>query len=267
MADEDALIARCLRTAHALADAARAVSMQAFRRPQPLQFKADGSVVTRSDTRIETLWREQIALRHPEHGIVGEELAAHRPQARWVWVLDPIDGTASFVCGIPLWGALIALLCDGQPILGLLDVPTLDERWSALRGGPARRWQHGRALRCRTSGCAELAQARLSMPDPNAFSSHQRASLRRIGRRVALHRCGGDCVNYGLLASGRLDLVVEAGLEAHDVLPLVPIVQAAGGVISDWSGKPLSLTSPGHVIAAASRALHAEAIATLKRLS
>jgi histidinol phosphatase-like enzyme (inositol monophosphatase family) len=263
MGDDAALMARCLRTAHALGDAARALSLAAFRRPQPLRFKADGSVVTRTDLRIETLWREQIAQRHPEHGIVGEELAAHRPQARWVWVLDPIDGTASFVSGIPLWGALIGLLCEGRPVLGLLDVPTLDERWSALRGAPARRRQHGRALRCRTSGCSELAHARLSMPDPDGFTLRQRAALRRIAQRVVLHRYGGDCVNYGLLASGQLDLVVEAGLAPHDVLPLVPIVHAAGGVISDWTGNALSLTSPGHVVAAANRALHAEALAAL----
>jgi inositol-phosphate phosphatase/L-galactose 1-phosphate phosphatase/histidinol-phosphatase len=232
MVDDDALIARCLRTAHALGDAARAVSMPAFRRPQPLRFKADGSVVTRTDLRIETLWREQIAQRHPEHGIVGEEFAAHRPQAPWVWVLDPIDGTASFVSGIPLWGALI----------GPLDVPRLEERWSALRGEPARRRQHGRALP--HERLHRVGPGRLSMPDPDGFTLRQRAFLRRIAQRVALHRYGGDCVNYGLLASGRLDLVVEAGLAPHDVLPLVPIVHAAGGVISDWTGNVADESRP-----------------------
>ena len=144
-------------------------------------------------------------------------------------------------------------------------MPTLDERWIALHGGPARRRQHGRALRCRTSACAELAQARLSIPDPDAFTARQRPSLRRIGQGVALRRYGGDCVNYGLLAGGQLDLIVEAGLAPHDILPLVPIVCAAGGVISDWTGKDLSLTSPGHVVAAASAALHAQAIDALAR--
>jgi inositol-phosphate phosphatase/L-galactose 1-phosphate phosphatase/histidinol-phosphatase len=255
---------RYLATAHALADRAREIALQWFRTPLTVDLKADASPVTEADRRIEAMCREQLAQRHPSHGIVGEEFGSERLDADCVWVIDPIDGSVAFISGSPLWGTLIALLHKGAPVLGLIEAPATGERWSALRGGVAL-WQSSiaPAQACCTSGCAELDRARLCAPSPDAFAQAQADAFRRLSAQVALRNHGGDCYGYALLACGHLDLVVEAGLEPHDHLPLVPVVEAAGGVITDWSGRPLSLSSAGDVVAAASDALHRKALAVL----
>jgi fructose-1,6-bisphosphatase/inositol monophosphatase family enzyme len=160
-----------------------------------------------------------------------------------------------------LWGTLIALTRRGAPVLGLVDAPAMGERWSALQGCAAQfHGRDGAAVRCRASGCAGLAQARLCLPAPDVFTVAQANAVRDLSRAVRLRRYGGDCYAYGLLAAGHLDLIVETGLDDHDFLPLVPLVEAAGGVISDWQGRALRGDSAGDVVAAAGVALHRQAL-------
>ena len=257
-----------LATAHALADLAREVSLRWFRTPLDIHVKADHSPVTQADREVEALMREQIARRHPAHGIVGEEHGGTRADASLVWYLDPIDGTKSFVCGLPLWGTLIALVRGGVPVLGVIDAPVLGERWSALRGAPAWFDATGHAPQaCTASACGELADARVCAPSPDHLGAEGLAAFERLAKAAAVVRYGGDCYAYALVASGHLDVVVESGLDAHDFLPLVPIIESAGGLITDWQGRPLGPQSAGDVLAAGNAALHRHAMQRLARPS
>jgi histidinol phosphatase-like enzyme (inositol monophosphatase family) len=250
--------------AHALADAARPLSLLAFRQPLRLCRKDDGSPVTAADLAVEQCWRTLLHRWHPEHGILGEELGRTGLSAPWASVLDPIDGTASYVCGHCSWGSLIALLHHGQPVLGLIDAPALDERWAACFGGPALWWTGSSPPRpCRTSGVPNLASARLSAALHGSSTMH-RSALDRLAAQVAVHHLGGDCISHALLATGQIDLVAETGLDDFDVMALVPVVTAAGGVITDWNGRPPGLGSDGTVLSAAHAALHRQALALLR---
>ena len=247
-------------TAHALADAAREQTLPLFRSRLEVLHKADASPVTVADRNAESVMRSLLAQRHPGHGILGEEHGRERMDAEYLWVLDPIDGTKSFITGSPLWGSLIALLHRGAPLLGLVDMPVLGERWFA---------QRGQATRCngqerRVSGCTELQQARVYTTSPDAFGAADWAAYDALSRRCALRRFGGDCYSYAQLAGGHVDLVLEATLQPYDYLAMVNLVQCAGGVISDWNGEPLGVASDGHVLAAASAPLHAQVLALLR---
>lgn len=260
----DALLATALATAHRLADAARALSLPRFRAPLEIEFKPDASPVTAVDRAVEAFLREGLAQAFPAHGVCGEEFGATRADAAFRWTIDPIDGTKSYVSGLPLWGTMLALLHDGVPLLGLVDVPALGERWSATRGGGTRFDDRaGTHATCATSPCRELGRARLCLPAPDAIPDVHAGAVSRLAGAVALRRHGGDCYAYGLLASGHLDLVVECGLHDHDFLPMVPLVEEAGGIITDWSGRPLRLGSEGDVLVAATPALHADALRRL----
>jgi myo-inositol-1(or 4)-monophosphatase len=252
-----------LATAHALADEARAVSLRWFRAPLAVETKADRTPVTEADRGVEALLRKRLAERHPDHGVCGEEFGRDRDDADRVWYLDPIDGTKSFVSGLPLWGTMLALVERGVPVLGLVDIPATGERWSALRGGGAWFDSPGARARCAASRCKNLAQARLALPAPDAFLAAEVDAARALAEAVALRRYGGDCYAYGLVASGHLDVVVESGLDDHDFLPMVVLIDEAGGVITDWHGRPLGPDSGGDVIAAATPALHAQALELL----
>ena len=175
-------------------------------------------------------------------------------------MLDPIDGTKSFITGSPLWGTLIALLHRGQPMLGLVDMPVLGERWLAVQGQVT--LCNGQPVRVST--CQSLAQARIYTTSPDAFKPVEWAAFDVLSRRCALRRFGGDCYSYAQLAGGHIDLVVEAGLQPYDYLAMVSLIQSAGGVMSDWNGQPLGVGSDGRVVAAATPELHAQALAALR---
>jgi histidinol phosphatase-like enzyme (inositol monophosphatase family) len=242
-----------------MADAARMVAARWFRRPIPVDAKADRSPVTEADRTIEQAIRARLAEARPQDGVFGEEYGADIDGRARVWVVDPIDGTGAFVTGSPLFGTLIGLLDGGVPVLGLIDMPVLGERWTARRGA-------GAALDgspCRTSGCARLADAALGATSPLKFEGAEEAAFRAIAAAARITRFGGDCYAYGLLASGHLDAVVEVGLEPYDYLPLVAVVEEAGGVVTDWRGAPLGLGSDGRVVAAATPSLHAEIVEKL----
>lgn len=253
-------------TAHALADRARRIARRCARRSLEVDHKPDASPVTDADRAIESLCREEIARRHPDHGVVGEEFGSVRAHADWVWVIDPIDGTRAFVGGFPTWATLIALLHRGIPVLGLIDAGATGERFTARRGGPALHEAPRRPARpCRVSGCTDLRHARIATGVPDDLRGAEAAACARLGAAAAAHCWGGDAYAYGLLARGRLDLIVEAGLDAHDFLAPAAVVEAAGGVISDLSGRPLGLGGPCTVVAAATPALHARAIDEWRR--
>ncbi|HHX90798.1 MAG TPA: histidinol-phosphatase [Paracoccus sp.] len=250
--------------AESLAQEAGALALEWFRKGLDIEAKADNSPVTTADRAVEAFLRKAIAARFPDHAILGEEYGAEGSATAPTWVIDPIDGTRSFITGWPIWGTLLALTEGGQAKLGVVEMPVLGERWSAVAGEGA--WFTGRdgeRTPAQASQCHDLARARFYTTSLLYFQGAARAAIEEIAARSATARFGGDCYSYALLASGHVDLVIEARLEPYDFLALVPIIEAAGGVITDWAGKPLGLASDGRVIAAATAGLHAQARALL----
>lgn len=230
-----------------LAEASGAAIRPYFRADFGLESKADATPVTLADRAAEAAIRAVLENERPDDGIIGEEYGVTREAASRQWVIDPIDGTTSFVAGRPIFGTLIALMEDGWPVLGLIDQPILKERWVGAVGQPT--LFNGTPVKSRA--CPELAQAILSTTSPNCFSAHEGEHFMALAAKTAHRRLiwGGDCYNYGLLASGHIDLVVEAGLKIHDFAALIPVVEGAGGMMCDWAGEPLNAASEGHVIA------------------
>ena len=248
-----------LRIAHALADAAAVQSMAYFRTPLDIITKSDESPVTLADRAAETAMREILGSDLPADGIYGEEHGALQLDAGRVWVLDPIDGTRSFITGSPLWGTLIGVLEAGRVTLGVVDMPVLRERWIGQAGLGARR--NGTPVR--VSGCTRVADARIVTTSPDIFNAADWQAFDALSRRCAMRRFGGDCYGYAQLAGGTIDLVVETGLQPYDYLGPAGLIEAAGGVVTDWQGQPLGLKSDGRVVAAATPELHREALAAL----
>lgn len=248
-----------LNFAEALAETSGEVLRRYFRTPVAVDAKPDASPVTIADRETETALREAIEARYPDHGILGEEFGGTRETARHVWVLDPIDGTKAFVTGKPLFGTLIGLLQDGAPLLGVIDQPILNERWRGIRGDVA--CFNGTPVKTRAA--TRLADAMMYSTSPAMFEGKDAEAYGRLGDAVRYALFGTDCYAYGLLAMGCVDLVVEAQLKAHDFCPIVPIVEAAGGRMTDWQGAALGPGSDGRVLAAGSADLHAKALAVL----
>jgi inositol-phosphate phosphatase / L-galactose 1-phosphate phosphatase / histidinol-phosphatase len=250
--------------AERVADAARIVARRHFRQGLTVEDKADESPVTRADREAETAMREIIAAAHPGDGIHGEEFGVDNPGAEFVWVLDPIDGTKRFITGNPLFGSLVALLQDGRPILGLIDMPILEERWLGADGHPTTFTDGAGRREARTRACADLDAATLLSTGPEMFKGADGAVFQRLRGASKLTLYGGDCFNYGLLSSGFADLVVEADLAPYDYLAHAPIITGAGGVMTDWQGRPPGLGSDGRVLCAGDRRCHDQAISLLQ---
>ncbi len=252
-----------LAAAEAAADLAGSIIRPLFRSALLVEAKGDASPVTEADQKAEQAIRDFLAERFPTHGIWGEEYGADRPDAEWLWLLDPIDGTRAFVTGRPLFGTLISLLHNGSPVLGLIDQPATGERWVGLAGQPTRfRGPMGGVARCRP--CPELAQAELSCTSPDMFLEDQRDGFDRLRRAARRVTWGGDCYAYGLLALGLVDVIAEATMKPWDWAALVPIVEGAGGRVTDWAGQPLHVDSDGTVLALGDPAMLAEATALLR---
>ncbi len=243
-----------------LADTARAIVLRYFRRPVAVEHKADFSPVTEADRAAERALRERVAARFPAHGFVGEEFGATPARGALTWVVDPIDGTKSFVTGRPLFGTLVALLENGRAVLGVVDIPALDERWQGAAGIATT----ANGQPCRTSRVESLGDATLYATSPDMFDAALGPRFERLSRAVRFRCFGGDCYAYALLASGHTDLVAEADMQPYDYLALVPVIEGAGGVVSDWQGRALGMESDGTVLAAANPALHALALAQLR---
>ncbi len=233
--------------AHRLADAARAEILPHFRTPLDPEAKGDETPVTIADRNAEEAMRRILKAEVPQDGVVGEEFGAEQGRSGRQWVLDPIDGTTSFIAGRAIFGTLIALLVDGFPVLGLIDQPIQQERWLGVAG-------EGTTLNGKpvsTRHCRELASAAIGTTGPQYFSREEGDVFMALAGQTAHKRMvmGGDCYNYALLASGHLDLVCEAGLKLYDFAALVPVVEGAGGLMCDWHGEPLHAASDGRVLA------------------
>jgi inositol-phosphate phosphatase/L-galactose 1-phosphate phosphatase/histidinol-phosphatase len=244
-----------------LAEAAGAAIRPYFRRPIAVDDKPDLSPVTAADRAAEAAMRRLIAARYPDHGIIGEEYGREREHAEFVWVLDPIVGTKSFISGVPLFGTLIALAHNGHPVHGIIDQPISRERWIGAAGRAT--LFNGAAVRCRA--CPALAAATVFSTSPDMFRGEDVAAHARVASAAKLVRFGADCYAYGLLALGFIDLVIEASLKAYDFGAMLPIVEGAGGIATDWRGDPLTLASDGRVLVAGDRRAHQAALALLAR--
>ncbi|MBF0249774.1 MAG: histidinol-phosphatase [Alphaproteobacteria bacterium] len=243
-----------------LADVARLEILPRFRTGIAVDAKSDASPVTEADRAAERAMRALIGETYPGHGILGEEYGPENTDAEYVWVLDPIDGTNSFVTGKPLFGTLVALCRLGRPIVGVIDAPGVNERWVGAAGLPTT--LNGEAVR--TRALAELDRAWLYATTPDMFKGADRDAFARLSGAAWRTVYGGDCYAYGLLASGHVDLVCEASLGTYDYCALAPVVEGAGGVFTDWAGAPVDLDTDGRVLAAGNAALHARALAVLR---
>ncbi|GGF45290.1 histidinol-phosphatase [Azorhizobium oxalatiphilum] len=217
--------------------------------------------VTEADRAAEQVMRRMITAAFPEHGIIGEEFGLERPDARYVWALDPIDGTKSFISGMPAWGTLIGLLKDHKPVYGMMHQPFIGERFYG-DGGSAHYQGPAGKRRLLVRDCEKLEDAILFTTSPLLMEAEERALFQGVEQHVRLSRYGGDCYSYCMVAAGLVDLVIETGLKDHDIVPLIPVIEGAGGIVTDWDGNaPLS---GGRVVVAGSRAVHEQA---LKRLN
>ena len=243
-----------------LAAAARAETLPRWRDGVAAEHKGDGAFdpVTDADREGERVMRALIEQHFPDHGVSGEEFGVTGGTSPFTWSLDPVDGTRSFMCRLPTWTTLIALLENGEPVLGVIDAPVLGETYVG-RGGQS--WLYGNEnnVEVRTSGCTSIHDARLSTTDPYLFNEPR--PFERIRERAKVTRYSHDGYAYACVAAGSLDLVIESGLKAHDYTALIPVVRGAGGYIGDWNGG--EDFGPGQVIAAATRELYEEAVTLL----
>ena len=238
---------RLLAFAERLADAAGAVITPYFRSTITVDQKVDDTPVTIADREAEQAMRALIEATFPDHGIEGEEFGGVRLDADYVWHLDPIDGTKSFITGRPLFGTLVSVAHHGKPLVGVIDHCILKERWTGAVGTPST-WNGEKVS---TRRCERLADAILYVTSPKMFKlPGESEAFGRVEDAVALPLYGGDCYAYGQLSMGFADVIVEADLDTHDYLALIPVIEGAGGIITDWEGKPLTPDSIGRVLAA-----------------
>jgi len=243
----------CLALMHELADASAKIALRYFRTKVVVDSKSDATPVTVADRDAEAVMRELIRKRFPEHGIRGEEHGDENGNAEWVWTLDPIDGTVSFINGVPVFGTLIALLHQGKPWLGCINHPALDERWIGGADNPTR--FNGKPVHTRP--CSDLGNATLYSTGPEYFTADDLAAFDRLAGAVHRRRFGGtDCYAYAMVAAGWTDMVCETVSKIHDFAPLAPVIEGAGGVVTDWKGRPLTAASDGDVIALGDPRLH-----------
>lgn len=243
--------------ANYLADEAAKISRKYFRNLATVESKENLTPVTIADREIELHLRQLIHDLYPEHGIIGEEFANDANSCEYCWVIDPIDGTVAFSTGKPTFTTLVALIKNNQPLLSVIDQPILNERFSAINGVAARLNNQIIA----TSSVTELKDVRLNATTPYMFvTDYERQTFEKVRRAVKLTSFGGDAYAFGLLASGNIDVIVEADLQYYDVAALVPIISAAGGIISDWQGNQLTKDFNGQCLACANSELHQQVL-------
>ena len=221
--------------------------------------------VTEADRAAENAMRRTILSTFPAHGIVGEEFDDHQPDAEYVWVLDPIDGTKSFISGFPTWGTLVALEHHGVPVYGMMNQPFTREKFFGdnARATWSGRNPHGTEIvhHLRSRACATLADATVMTTSPTLLDAAERAGFERVAAAARLTRYGGDCYSYCMVAAGHVDLVIESGLKPYDIAALIPIVKGAGGVVTTWTGGDAA--GGGAVVAAGDPRVHAAALKLL----
>lgn len=243
-----------------LADIARPIAQRYFDQALPVELKADNSPVTQADREIEFEHRVAIRATFPNHGIIGEEYPPHNPNAEWVWVLDPIDGTKAFIAGKPTFVTLIALCQYGVPVLGIIDQPIKHERWmggliasASFNGAPITR-----------NVAKPLSECTISTTSIPYFSPSELALFGELESQSGQSLLNLDGYAFGLLLNGQIDVVIESGLKPYDFCALKPVIEAAGGMITDWHGNPLTMESDGHVLATMHADLHAQVLDRIK---
>ncbi|WP_136442845.1 histidinol-phosphatase [Pacificoceanicola onchidii] len=253
-----------VETAHALADAAGHAILPFFRSADlssENKLSEGFDPVTVADRAAEEAMRAILAERRPQDAVFGEEFGATSGTSGLTWVLDPIDGTRGFISGTPTWGVLIAVSDNTGPILGIIDQPYINERFTGGLGQGRRTGPQGAAdLKTRATGA--LVDATLFTTFPEVGSAEEGAAFRRVAEQVKLVRYGMDCYAYALLAAGQIDLVIEAGLNSYDIQAPIAVIEAAGGLVTDWQGGPVH--EGGRALAAANPEIHAAALAILK---
>lgn len=249
---------------HILCDAAAQETLPRFRTNLDVTNKLDASFdpVTEGDQQAERVIRNLIQQHYPTHGIVGEEFGSTLPEAAFQWIIDPIDGTRAFISGLPVWGTLIGLYHDGQPIAGVMDQPFTRERYMAIDGTSSLMVGRETETAITTSAVEQLSRATLMTTSPHIFNGNEDAGYFAVEEQVKLFRYGCDCYAYCMLASGNVDIVIESGLNIYDIAALIPIIEGAGGLVTDWRGDDAS--KGGQILAAANATLHAEALELLK---
>ena len=242
--------------ANFLADESEIIIKQYFRNPLKIDEKEDESPVTIADKKTELKIRELIEIKYPNHGILGEEFASSNIDSEYVWVIDPIDGTRSFIAGHKDFGTLIALLHNNKPVIGIINCPIHEERWLGIEG--KKTTMNG--IEVQTSKIKDLKKSYVCTSGLYFDNDHFRKGFDKIIQQTRYHRFGGDCYMYGMVASGYIEIVLEDTLKAHDYMALVPIIDGAGGKVSDKYGKNINIHSEGSVIASANDQLHKQLI-------
>jgi histidinol phosphatase-like enzyme (inositol monophosphatase family) len=255
-------LAALVRGAEAAADVAGAVIRPLFRTGIGTDLKTDASPVTIADRTAEQAMRAVLAARFPGHGILGEEFGLQNPDSRLRWVLDPIDGTRAFITGRPHFGTLIALLDGDTPIIGIIDQPITGERWVGAKGMQTR-FCGPFGGTAQTRPCPAIGQAELGATTPDMFVGEDAAKWARLTKSVGRTYYGGDCYTYGLLALGHVDISVDATMKIWDWAALVPVVEGAGGRVTDWQGNPLRPDGDGRTLAVGDAALLPQVLAIL----
>ena len=245
--------------ANKLADAAGITSMEYFRTSLDIDNKSDESPVTIADKNTELKIRSMIEKEYPNHGILGEEFDSINPNAEFIWIIDPIDGTRSYIAGHKDFGNLISLTQNKKPIIGIINCPAHDERWIGVKNKKTTINQQI----VKTSGVTKIEDAYLFTSGLYFEEPHLRNGVDKITKKIKYYRYGGDCYMYGMLASGLIDIVIEDTLKVHDYMALVNVIEGAGGEITDKFGNEITTDSKGSVIASANEKLHSELISLI----
>lgn len=249
-----------LSFAETLADQCRSMLLEASQRMPSVEIKHDASYVTSTDKAVEAALRETILKTYPDHGILGEEFENTNIDAEFVWVLDPIDGTAPFVAGIPVYGSLIALAWKGAPFIGVIEHPLTSDRWTGVAG----KFANFNGAPARVRSCASIETAYTTCSNRDFMSPQDQDRFDRVRKRAQYVQYGGSCYSYGVLASGRTDLAIDGGLDAFDIYAPAAVITGAGGFVTDWTGAALSFDMAGTVLAAGDKARLEEAISILQ---
>ena len=252
--------------ANYLADSSAKIAQKYYRQANGEVQKDDESPVTKADREIERFIRDEIEKKYPTHGIIGEEYGITNENADFQWILDPIDGTSSFIIGRPLFGTLIALTHQGQALLGIMNQPIINEKWVGITGQGAT--FNGKKIQ--TRNCSKISDAVLASSSSHYFKGGDEEILQNLTSQAKYQKIGGiiyggDCYSYGSLASGFIDIVLDPGLQVYDYAALVPIITEAGGIVTDWQGNDLNLKSNVKLIASANEKLHEEALKIINK--
>ena len=255
----EAYVIELTNFAEKLADESRSMLIKAAREKPQIDIKADASFVTETDRAIEARLRELIEQTYPGHGILGEEHGSRDLDAEFVWVLDPIDGTAPYIAGIPVYGTLIGVARGGAPWIGVIDHPATADRWVGVAGEFAR--HNGAPIS--TSSCTNLDVAFLTNSNPDFFNEGEFQLFSRLKEAVRYTQYGGSCYAYGVLASGKTDIAIDGGLDTFDIFAPAAVIAGAGGITTDWAGNELNLDWRGKVLSAGDQRLHDQVLSLL----